>query len=149
MMRAGSATLALLALLAAGVLLPRGAAAQELGEFTKELTVAWARGDATDIATRIAERGVSMNVGSEAAGPLATRQAKAALRRVFSDLETVSVTLTSRKVLPGSPARAYLELLWIRRARGTTIPDRATVFVAVVEGNDGWRITEIRLLELR
>jgi hypothetical protein len=88
-------------------------------------------------------------VEGEPAGPLATRQANASLRRVFSDLETISVTLASKKQLSGNPPRAYLELLWTRRARGTTIPDRATVFVAVEGGNGAWRITEIRLLELR
>jgi hypothetical protein len=90
-----------------------------------------------------------MNVAGQPAGPLAHRQAAAMLRRMFSDRETVSVTLSSKKVLPGKPARAYLELLWTRRIRGTTIPGRATVFVAVVQEAEAWRITEIRLLELR
>jgi hypothetical protein len=139
----------LLALLLAALFLPRGAAAQDLGEFTRQLTVAWGRSDAGAIAALIADRGVSMVMEGEPGGPLASRQAKAALRRVFSDLETVTVTLASKKLLSGDPPRAYLELLWTRRARGTTIPDRATVFVAVEEGNGGWRITEIRLLQLR
>lgn len=147
--RLSAAPQVLLALLLAGLFLPRAAAGQDLAEFTKQLTVAWARGDAGGIASLIADRGVSMMVEGEPGGPLATRQTKAALRRVFSDLETVTVTLASKKLLSGDPPRAYLELLWTRRARGTTIPDRATVFVAVEEGNGGWRITEIRLLELR
>jgi hypothetical protein len=126
---------------------PHPAAAQEpLGKFTEQLTLAWARGASGDIAALIAERGVSMKVEGEPAGPLATRQAKAVLRRLFDDVETISVTLTSKKVLPGKPERAYLELLWTRRARGTTIPERATVFVAVVS-EPGWRISEIRLLQ--
>jgi len=137
--------LSLLTLLLAGS--PGAVTGQELGKFTERLTLAWMRGDAGGIAGLIADRGVSMNVEGELAGPLATRQAGAVLRRVFSDVETISVTLASRKVLPGTPARAYLELLWTRRARGTTIPDRATVFVAVVQEGDNWRITDIRLLQ--
>ena len=138
---------ALLALAALLVLLPGTAAAQQLSEFTKQLTLAWARGDAGDIAALIADRGVSMNVAGEAAGPLQTRHASALLRRVFSDVETISVTLSSKKMQAGEPARAYLELRWVRRARGTTIPGHATVFVAVVEEDESWRITEIRLLQ--
>lgn len=140
--------LALLALLAAVTAGARPAAAQEpLARFTEQLTVAWARGDAALIAGLIVVDGVSMYVEGEPAGPLAMRQAKAVLRRVFSDVETVSVTLASRKILPGKPDRAYLELVWTRRARGTTIPDRETVFVAVVDQDQGWRITDIRLLQ--
>ena len=139
---------ALLALLVVLGALPGRAAAQDpLAKFTERLTVAWARGDASIIAAQLAERGVSMKVEGEPAGPLATRQAKAVLRRVFDDVETVSVTLMSKKVLPGNPERAYLELLWTHRARGTTIPDRSTVFVAVVDEGTGWRITDIRLLQ--
>lgn len=137
--------LALLALATAGV--GPAAAQDKLARFTERLTVAWARGDAGMIADLIIDDGVSMRVAGEPAGPLATRQAKAVLRRVFADVETVGVTLASRKVLPGNPDRAYLELLWTRRARGTTIPDRGTVFVAVVEQDQGWRITDIRLLQ--
>ena len=46
----------------------------------------------------------------------------------------------------GSPTRAFGEITWTAKARGTTIPERATVFVAFVRDEDGWRITEIRLL---
>lgn len=136
--------LALFALLAL-VLAPGPVPAQDIGDMTQRLTLAWARGDASEIASLIAERGASINVEGKTAGPLATRQAGAVLRRMFSDVETVGVTLTSKKRLPGEPARAYLELLWVRRIRGTTIPDQRTVFVAMVAEGDGWRITDIRL----
>jgi len=137
--------LALAVLLA--LLLPGAVGAQELGPFTRELVVTWARGDAGDIAALIAASGVSINVEGQANGPLARRQAGATLRRMFADVETVSITLASKKVVPGSkPPRAWLELVWTRRARGTTIPDQRTVFVALVGEGDEWRITDIRLL---
>ena len=137
------AVFSLAALLA---VLPGPAAAQELSEFTQWLTLAWARGDAAGIASLIAESGVSINVEGKPVGPLGTRHAAAALRRLFSDLETVGVTLASKKPQPGDPTRAYLELVWARRARGTTIPRRGAVFIAIVQQDDGWRITDIRVL---
>ena len=69
------------------------------------------------------------------------------LRKLFDESETVSVTLTSRKELPGSPVRAYLELVWQRRARGTTIPERVPVFVALTQQEAAWRITDIRFVQ--
>jgi hypothetical protein len=46
----------------------------------------------------------------------------------------------------GQPARAFGEITWTTRARGTTIPERANLFVAFVREGDAWRITEIRLM---
>lgn len=139
------AVVAYLALAAVGA--GQVAAQDRLANFTQRLMLAWERGDAAGITALIVDDGVSIHVQGEPAGPLATRQAKAVLRRVFDDVETISVTLASRKMLPGNPDRAYLELLWTRRARGTTIPDRGTVFVAVVDQERDWRITDIRLLQ--
>lgn len=139
--RAGAPLLALL------LLLPSAVAAQQLRDFTERLTLAWARNDASSIASFIAERGVSLNVDGDPIGPVLARQAAAVLRQMFGNSETVSVTLTSRKEFPGRPARAYLELVWECRSRGTTIPDRRTVFLAVVRQDSEWRITEIRLIQ--
>ena len=45
----------------------------------------------------------------------------------------------------GQPPRAFGEVTWMMQPRGTTIPERVTVFVAWVLQKDRWRITEIRL----
>lgn len=135
----------LLALLA---LVPAPAQAQELRQFNHRLTLAWARNDAGSIASLTAGRGASVELEGRAVGPLAVRQVTALLRRLFEDAgETVSVTLTNTRQLRGTPERAYVELLWARRPRGTTIPERVTVFVALVHEDTSWRITEIRLLD--
>lgn len=125
---------------------PAAAGAQPLREFTQQLTLSWARNDAGGLANHGATGGIAMDVDGRAVGPLRSRQAAAMLRRLFDERETISVTLLSHKELPGSPRRAYLELVWVRRARGTTIPERNTVFVALVAQNESWRITEIRVL---
>jgi hypothetical protein len=130
-----------------GALLAAPAGAQQLSQFNQRLTLAWARNDAGSIANFTAERGVSIDLGGKPLGPLASRQVSALLRKVFDDGgETVSVTLTNTRQLPGNPQRAYVELIWVRRPRGTTIPERVTVFVALVLQDSAWRITDIRLL---
>lgn len=130
-----------------GALLASPAGAQQLSQFNQRLTMAWARNDAGIIANFTADHGVSIDLGGKPLGPLASRQVSALLRKVFDDGgETVSVTLTNTRQLPGHPQRAYVELIWTRRPRGTTIPERVTVFVALVLQDTAWRITDIRLL---
>jgi hypothetical protein len=137
-------TLVLLAALFA--LVPAPGEAQALRDFTQRLTLSWARNDAGSLVDHGSDDGIAMDVDGRAIGPLRSRQAAAVLRRLFDERETISVTVTSQKELPGSPRRAYLELVWLRRARGTTIPQRNTVFVALMEQDSSWRITEIRVL---
>jgi hypothetical protein len=128
------------------VLAPAHARAQDLREFTQRFTLSWARNDAGELVGRSAPSGIAMDIDGRAVGPLKSRQAAAMLRRLFDERETISVTLLNRRELPGEPRRAWLELIWVRRARGTTIPERITVFVALVAEQDDWHITEIRLL---
>lgn len=106
----------------------------------------WTRGDAAGIAEFIASVGVSLDLDGGRAGPLGARQAAAALRRVFEDHETVSVRPGATRIVGGAPQRAYGQLDWLVRARGTTITERRTVFIALVREAPGWRITHIRLL---
>ena len=138
---------ALAALLLLCALLPARARAQELSQFNQRLTLAWARNDAGSIAGFTVDRGVSVDLDGKPLGPLASRQVSALLRKLFDDGgETVSVTLTNTRQLPGNPQRAYVELIWTRRPRGTTIPERVRVFVGLVLQDTAWRITDIRLL---
>lgn len=139
--------LAAAALLVLASLAPAAAQAQELTQFNHKLTMAWMRNDANGIAAFTSRRGASVDVDGRPVGPLAVRQVGAMLRRLFEDGgETMSVTLTSAKQLPGNPERAYVELIWTRRPRGTSIPERVTVFVALMRQEADWRITDIRLL---
>jgi hypothetical protein len=65
---------------------------------------------------------------------------------MFEDRESVSATPRVGRAVGGQPARAFGEITWTTRARGTTIPERANLFVAFVREGDAWRITEIRLM---
>src|SRR5690606_35476238 len=106
----------------------------------------WDRGDAETIASFVASAGVSPELDDGPAGPLGSRQAAAALRRMFEGHETVSVRPGTVRIVGGAPQRAYGQLDWRVRARGTTVTERRTVFIALVREPAGWRITHIRLL---
>jgi hypothetical protein len=120
--------------------------AQELGQVIDRLMIFWTKGDATAISSLVARTGISLDVDGGPIGPLSARQTAAVLRRVFDDRETVALHASLTQIVGGAPARAFGELTWFVRARGTTIPEHATVFVALVLERDGWRVTQIRLL---
>jgi hypothetical protein len=128
------------------VLLRAPAAAQDLTPALQRVAAAWHNGDARAVAALGAEAGISLDVDGSTVGPLGPRQAAAVLRRVFGDRESVSAAPRVSRTVGGDPARAFGEITWTTRARGTTIPERATLFVAFVQEDGAWRITEIRLM---
>ena len=107
----------------------------------------WARGDATAIAELSSRDGVTLDFGGRMMGPLGLRQVAAMLRRLFDDRETLSVRMMTPQIVGGSPPRAFGEISWMMRSRGTTIPEKTSVFVALILQNDRWRITEIRFVQ--
>lgn len=122
------------------------ASAQDLDPLVQRVTSAWKRGDASAIASFISGDGVSLEIGGARVGPLPPRQAAAALRKLFDGVETVSVHSGMAKLVSGSPKRAFVEINWTTRARGTTVPMRSTIFIALILEGDRWRVTEIRHL---
>jgi hypothetical protein len=122
------------------------ASAQNLDSALQRVASAWQRGEVGAITGMAARGGMTINVDGGSVGPLGSRQAAAALRRVLDDRLSVSARPTMSRTLGGQPARAFGEITWTARARGTTMPERATLFVAFVQEGDGWRITEIRLM---
>jgi hypothetical protein len=137
------ALLPLFALLAA----TRLHAQKNVNEFVSHVAKAWKESDATAIAAAADPRGITVDVDGKRVGSITPRQAAAVLRRVFEDRHTTRVTAGAVKHLPGNSARAYAEIMWERRARGTTQPERIKVFIAVAYTTDAWRITEIRLIQ--
>lgn len=136
---AGSAMLAVL-------LPPAPAAAQDLEQTLGRVAAAWHRGDAHAITRLAARGGISLDVDGRTVGPLGPRQAAAVIRRIFEDCESVGARSNMARTVGGSPASAFGEITWTSRVRGTTIPERATLFVAFVREDDRWRITEIRII---
>jgi hypothetical protein len=67
------------------------------------------------------------------------------LRRVFDDRESVAARASMTRATGND--RAFGEIRWDAKARGTTIPERATIFIALIREEGGWRVSEIRLLQ--
>jgi hypothetical protein len=105
----------------------------------------WASGDAAGIAGLAAENGITLDVERKQSGPLRERQVAAVLRDVFQKRETIQVRRHAPQIVGGQPPRAFGEVTWMTQPRGTTIPEKVTVFVAWILQKDRWRITEIRL----
>jgi hypothetical protein len=135
--------------LAAGLLLllaaPLPAAAQSLEQALERVAAAWHKGDTGAITALGARAGISLEVAGGSVGPLGPRQAAAVIRRLFEARESVSARSNMTRTVGGDPVRAFGEIAWTVRARGTTIPERATLYVAFVREDDAWRITEIRV----
>ncbi|MEX0892298.1 MAG: hypothetical protein WEB88_09015 [Gemmatimonadota bacterium] len=133
-------------LIVLAALLPADAAAQQLKGALEQVAAAWARSDATAVANHAGPAGVALDVDGSPTGPFPPRQAAAVLRRVFEDRETLNVQVGLAKEVGGEPARGFGELNWVVRARGTTIPERVSIFVALVKVEGRWHVSEIRLM---
>jgi hypothetical protein len=118
----------------------------ELGRVLDRLASSWARGDANTLAALSARSGISLDIDGDPIGPLTHRQAAAVLRSLFMGRTTHSLSPGLARIVGGQPLRAFGELSWTVRTQGTTIPERTTIFLALVWEGDAWRITQIRLL---
>lgn len=137
----------LVLILAATLLAATGARAQNVRPTVDDVARSWSRADAGAIAAGAARAGIAIEIGGDKHGPLNARQVSAVLRRLFDERETVQVSAGMAKVVEGSPDRAFGDLVWTARARGTTQPQRSTVFLAFVLEGERWRLTEIRVLQ--
>lgn len=128
---------------------PRAADAQRpapLESFIREVAYLWSGGEAAAIAGLMP--GHTTLVVDPARGPEAVdaRHAAAALRSLFSDRESVAVRPVRVTMAGGRPPRGFGELAWSFRPRGASSAQTRSVYVGVVWTEDGWRISELRLL---
>jgi len=131
-----------LALLAAAT----GARGQDIKPAAERLAAAWQKADVDALGGQAARAGLSLDVDGERVGPVAGRQAATILKRVFDERETMSTDVGSAREMHGEGRRAFVELVWVTRSRGTSIPDSSTVLFSLEYDRDQWRITEIRLM---
>ena len=124
----------------------RASMAQNVESVVNRLVDYWARGDASSVAALAARNGISLNLEGRTAGPLSDRQAAALLRRYFEDRETINVRMRTPQIVGGQPPRAYGEISWMMRSRGTTIPEKTSVLITLVLEDGRWRVTEIRFV---
>ncbi|MGH7577569.1 MAG: hypothetical protein ACREM1_20895 [Longimicrobiales bacterium] len=132
-------------LVASGILLAaQSVRAQDLDPLVAHITRAWNQADAGEIASLASSQGVSLQISGVQVGPLSARQVAAALRKLFESLETVDARAGIHRELAGSPRRAFIEVTWTTRSRGTTQPEQSKVFLGLTLEDDAWRVTEIR-----
>lgn len=136
----------------AGFMLPlllgfASARAQDLAEVLDRVAALWASNDAHGLARFAAKGGVSLDIDGRPMGPLGERQVAAVLRKVFDERETLQVRRMVTKIVGGKPTGGFGEISWVMRAKGTTIPERTTVFVAFTLQDERWRITQIRFVQ--
>jgi len=136
-----------LAVVLAGVAFATPVSAQNLERVVERFADIWARGDASALSSLASKKGVSFDIDGKPMGPVASRQASAVLRRVFNERETVQVRILFHEIVGGQPPLAFAEINWMTRVHGTTIPERTTVFVALVLEDDRWRVTQIRFVK--
>jgi hypothetical protein len=121
--------------------------AQNVRPVVESIASSWSRADAGSIAGIASRDGVSVQIGGDKKGILKPNQVAAVLREVFDGSETVSARTDRVGAMGGTRQRAFGEISWTARVRGTTNPQRSTVFLALVHEDDGWRISEIRLMK--
>jgi len=131
----------------AGIASAVPATAQSLERVVERFADTWARGDAAALTALASKKGVAFDIDGKPMGPVASRQASAVLRRVFNERETVQVRILFQEVVGGQPPLAFAEINWMTRVHGTTIPEKTTVFVALVLEEDRWRVTQIRFVK--
>jgi len=122
------------------------ASAQEVAVVIERIARFWADEDAGSIAEQSAREGISINLDGRALGPLGGRQVTAVLRQLFQDHQTLRVRPMTPQMVGGEPPKAFGEITWQQQPRGTTIPEKTSVFVALVLQDGRWRISEIRVL---
>jgi hypothetical protein len=120
--------------------------AQEIRTAAERLARSWERADVNAIGNQAAEEGLSVELGGERVGPVSSRQAAAILKRVFDERETMSTQVGSAREMHGENRRGFVELTWVVKSRGTSIPDSLTVLFSLELEERQWRITEIRLM---
>lgn len=121
--------------------------AQNLGAVMTGIASAWARGDADAVTALADKQGISLEIEGTHVGAISPRQASAVLRRVFDESRTIRASAGTARLLPGTDARGFGEILWERRSRGTTEVESIKVFIALMRVGDSWRITEIRVMQ--
>jgi hypothetical protein len=146
-------TLVLLLLLVAGSVsgAVSNAAAQEratpLEPFIARVAQLWAEGRADALVELAPADGrMVLDLGGQGAGPVAGRNAAAALRDLFSGRHTVSTRAIRVTLSGGQPLSGFGEVAWVSRSRGTTVPRNSTVYVGVAWEDGEWRIRELRIL---
>ena len=122
----------------------RGQASLEeaAGTFTRS----WAEGDLGGIEDFLGDVPVSRFLEDRSYVSIPPRNARATLRDYLARHGGGTATMVRTERTGLDPIRGFAQLEWDIPLPGTPEVLRHTVFVELVETNDGWRVTEIRIL---
>jgi len=140
---------ALAALLLSAALGAPPASAQRaapLDQFIKEVAYHWSGNDVRAIAELMPEEAQVLLDTGRGTEAVDTRHAAAALRSLFADRESVGARPLRVTMAGGRPQRGFGEIAWSYRGRGVSSAQTRSVYVGVVWTEDGWRISELRLM---
>jgi len=117
-----------------------------LDGFIKEVAYLWSGSDARGLADLMPEEArVLLDTGG-GMETVEARHAAAALRALFAERQSVSVRPARITVAGTRPARGFGLLTWSFRSRGSPSTESGSVYVGAVWSEDGWRISELRLM---
>jgi hypothetical protein len=117
-----------------------------LENFVQRVVRLWSSSDVTAIVNLLpSDNRLVLDTGSGIENAN-SRHAAAALRALFSESETVGARAVRITVASTLPAQGFGELDWRYRARGSSGEQSRSVYVAAAWEDDGWRITELRLM---
>jgi hypothetical protein len=140
----------LLGTLLLSLFLIRPAAAQRaaapLDSFIKEVAYLWSGSDARGLAELMPEEAQVLLDTGGGMETVEARHAAAALRELFAERQSLSVRPARITVSGTRPARGFGLLTWSFRSRGSPSPESGSVYVGAVWSEEGWRISELRLM---
>ena len=124
----------------------RACLGQGLEEVASSFADQWARGQTGALQSRLAPRGVQIQLGGRPLGVLDPRHAGASIQEYLGDREAVGARVSRVEQVGGDPPTGYAEIRWESRVMGTSEVVTRTVFVAFVSEEGTWRVTELRVL---
>lgn len=117
-----------------------------LEDFVRRVGYLWEAKDVDNLVDLVAQSEPILLDRGRGTEQVNGRHAAAALRALFSDLESVSARPVKVTVSGGQPVRGFGELTWVYRSRGGPAPQTRSVYVGAVWDGRNWRISELRLL---
>lgn len=116
-----------------------------LEDAIEEFTSAWSQANVTGLSSNFAPK-LRLYLPERQFNVLSSRQAAAAIEAFLSGRVTSQMQVLRRSETAKDPGGGFAEIRWSSRADGTANETTYIIFVAVVEGDEGWQVEEIRVL---
>ncbi|MFC1662490.1 hypothetical protein ACFL3S_13720 [Gemmatimonadota bacterium] len=106
----------------------------------------WGAGDHAGLVSMMSAGGIRLHVLDEAHVSISTRQAHASIKGFVSRYSGGEALVTRVFQGGGEPSDGFAEIRWWTLAAGTTESVTFTIFVGFVLADQGWVVSEIRVL---